>query len=235
LRLNLNSFLVFFIDSTDQVKTLLLALESELLSAQLFLLLLLTANHMFHGLSLELVRLFLHVDHFLMLSTLLFQAFSFPDVVFILHRFVVGDLVLLHSTFVFVFLLARLVFSESLPLKLLLFFILILVALAHLHDLNRLLFGVLDFFPGFLFLELEESDAVGQQLDIVLSTLLAGSLLGEGRADDGLAVAIGAHLVAIVGIVWVLHAVDIIGAHVAILVSNWLIRRAIIDVSSCTL
>ena len=148
MRLNLNSFLVFFIDSTDQVKTLLLALESELLSAQLFLLLLLTANHMFHGLSLELVRLFLHVDHFLMLSTLLFQAFSFPDVVFILHRFVVGDLVLLHSTFVFVFLLARLVFSESLPLKLLFFFILILVALAHLHDLNRLLFGVLDFFPG---------------------------------------------------------------------------------------
>ena len=87
----------------------------------------------------------------------------------------------------------------------------------------------------FLFLELEERDAVGQQLDIVLSTLLAGSLLGEGRADDGLAVAIGAHLVAVVGIVRVLHAVDVIGAHVAILVSNRLIRRAIIDVSSCTL
>lgn len=55
LSLNLNSLLVFFVDAPDEVKTLLLLLEGELLVSQFLLLLLLTADHMFHRLSLKLV------------------------------------------------------------------------------------------------------------------------------------------------------------------------------------
>ena len=52
LSLNLNSLLVFFVNTTDQVESLLLAFQGLFLGAQLLLLLFLPADHMLHGLRL---------------------------------------------------------------------------------------------------------------------------------------------------------------------------------------
>jgi len=71
LSLNLNSSLVFFVDSTDEVQPLLLPLQGVFLGSQLFLLLFLAPNHVFHRLCFQLVRLLLHFDHLLVLLTLL--------------------------------------------------------------------------------------------------------------------------------------------------------------------
>ena len=71
LNLNLNSFFVFLVDASDQVEALLLPLKCLLLMAQLLLLLFLAADHVFHRLSLQLVRLLLHRDHFLVLQAFL--------------------------------------------------------------------------------------------------------------------------------------------------------------------
>jgi hypothetical protein len=71
LSLNLNSSLVFFVDSADEVQPLLLSFQGVFLGSQLFLLLLLASNHVFHSLRFKLVRLLLHLDHLLMLLTLL--------------------------------------------------------------------------------------------------------------------------------------------------------------------
>jgi len=80
LRLNLNSLLVFFVDTTDQVEPLLLTLQGLLLGAQLLLLLFLPADHVLHGLGLELVGLLLHVDHLLMLHALLLESIGLSSV-----------------------------------------------------------------------------------------------------------------------------------------------------------
>ena len=94
----------------------------------------------------------------------------------------------------------------------------------------------------FLFLELEESNTIGKELDIVLSALLARTLLCEGLTDDHLTSfgPVRPHLVAIV-IVGVrlhhvgLHSVDIALHHVVLL--RLIVRRAFIVhvVSSCSL
>ena len=147
LSLNLNSFLVFFIDASNQVKTLLLALEGELLGAQLFLLLFLATDHMFHGLSLELVRLFLHIDHFLVLHALLFQTLSLFQITLVLRILVEADggtLLVSHGC---VALRPLLVFVVPLAREGVFFVAVFLVSLTYLHDLHRLLLRILDFFP----------------------------------------------------------------------------------------
>lgn len=152
--MNLNSFLVFFIDASNQVKTLLLALEGELLGAQLFLLLFLATDHMFHGLSLELVRLFLHIDHFLVLHALLFQTLSLFQITLVLRILVEADGGTLLVSQGCVALRPLLVFVVPLAREGVLFVAVFLVSLTYLHDLHRLLLRILDFFPRFLFLEL---------------------------------------------------------------------------------
>ena len=74
LVLNLNSLLVFLINLIDEVHSLLSFLKSQFLGSQFFLLLLLALDHVLHSLSLKLVRLLLHFDHFKVLLALLFQS-----------------------------------------------------------------------------------------------------------------------------------------------------------------
>lgn len=57
------------------------------------------------------------------------------------------------------------------------------IALAHLNDVGGFLFGIFDFLPRLLLLLLEQSDSVGQKLNIFLSTLTRDTLFSESRAN----------------------------------------------------
>ena len=147
LHLNLNSFFVFLVNSSDQVESLLLALQGLLLGAQLLLLLFLAPNHVFHCLSLQLVRLLLHRYHFVVLGPFLFESNGLMRVTLLL-------VVAIESYCCTLVIAIRRVAFGALPLLLgalvcqhLLLMLGLLVSLAHLHDLDSLLFRLLDLLP----------------------------------------------------------------------------------------
>ena len=145
--MNLNPLLVFLVYATNEVEALLLALEGLLLCAQLFLLLLLAANHVFHGLSFELVRLFLHFDHFCVLDALLLQAVGLVGVALGPLVLIKSDGRLLVRAHLLVALRSLAVLGLALRLQLFLLAARLLVAHADLHDLHRLFLRLLDFLP----------------------------------------------------------------------------------------
>jgi len=62
------------------------------------------------------------------------------------------------------------------------------IALAHLHDVTCFLFRIFDFLPRLLFLLLEQSDSVGQKLNIFLGPLARDPLFSESRANRAIVV-----------------------------------------------
>lgn len=150
LCLNLNSFLVFFVNATNEIQALLLALEGVFLGAKLLLLLFLATDHMLHSLRLQLIRFLLHVNHFLVLLTLLLQTVGFVGVALGLRL-----LVVLHSCALVVPLFSQALLCFRLFLRLLgaqdlLLCSSLFVSLAHLHDIDGLSLCLLDFFPCLL-------------------------------------------------------------------------------------
>ena len=91
LHLDLNSFLVFLVNSPNEFETLVAFFQSLFLSSQFFLLLFLTPDHMFHSLSFQLVRLLLHIDHFKVLLALILKAIGLTPVAVGMVALVVVD------------------------------------------------------------------------------------------------------------------------------------------------
>ena len=147
LHLNLNSFFVFLVNSSDQVESLLLSLQGLLLSAQFFLLLFLAPNHVFHSLSLQLVRLLLHRYHFVMLGPFLFKSNGLMRVTLLLVIAIKSYCCTLIIAIGGVTFSALPLFICSLICQHLLLVLVLLVSLAHLHDLDSLLFRLLDLLP----------------------------------------------------------------------------------------
>lgn len=183
MRLNLNSLLVFFVNAANQVESLLLTFQGLLLSAQLLLLLLLAADHVLHSLRLELVRLFLHFNHFLVLHALLLQPVSLSSVAVSL----VILIELNRSTLIFT--VTSELFSPHAVLfgplcrQVLLISACFLITLAHFHNIDGLFLGVLDFFPCFFLFKFEQGDSICKELDVILGSLLRGALASQGVAD----------------------------------------------------
>ena len=147
LDLNLNSLLVLIIDLVNEVDALLSFLQSILLSAQLFLLLFLTLDHMLHRLSLKLVRLLLHIDHFKVLLALLFQTPCLVSVPALVVLQICVDVVSLTIAILRVLHGASVGLRLALLSKSFLFIHRLLVPHANIHDILSLLLGLFDFFP----------------------------------------------------------------------------------------
>ena len=145
--MNLNSLLVFLVNAADQVKPLLLALQGLLLGSQLLLLFLLAANHVLHRLSLKLVRLLLHFDHFLVLLALLLKSVGLVGVAILLFLLIEHDRLALPLAVAGQFLRPLSFLLGPLRCLVLLLVARLEVALAHFHNLDGLLLGILDFFP----------------------------------------------------------------------------------------
>ena len=145
--LDLESLLIFLIDASDEVKSLLLSLQSCFLSSQLFLFLFLASYHLFHRLCFEFLSLSLHLNHFFVLLTLLFKLFSFLSVFqVVLCLIIVDSIFLLHSCLMITLsLLLHLLFLHSLvPLFAVLCLI---VSLSNLHNLDGFLFCLFNLLP----------------------------------------------------------------------------------------
>ena len=145
--LDLESLFILLIDASDEVKSLLLSLQSCFLSSQLFLFLFLASYHLFHRLRFEFLSLSLHLNHFFVLLTLLFKLFSFLSVFHVILRLIIVDSIfLLHSLLMISFcLLLHLLFLHSLmPL----FGVLcLIVSLSNLHNLDGFLFCLFNLLP----------------------------------------------------------------------------------------
>ena len=145
--LDLESLFILLIDASDEVKSLLLSLQSCFLSSQLFLFLFLASYHLFHRLCFEFLSLSLHLNHFFVLLTLLFKLFSFLSVFHVVLRLIIVDSIfLLHS-------LLMITLSLLLHLLILLSFVprfavfCLIVSLSNLHYLNGFLFCFFNLLP----------------------------------------------------------------------------------------
>ena len=145
--LDLESLFIFLIDASDEVKSLLLSLQSCFLSSQLFLFLFLASYHLFHRLCFEFLSLSLHLNHFFVLLTLLFKLFSFLSVFHVVLRLIIVDSIfLLHSCLM-------ITLSLLLHLLILLSFVprfavfCLIVSLSNLHNLNGFLFCFFNLLP----------------------------------------------------------------------------------------
>lgn len=117
-----------------------------LASGNLFLLL--VADHLFHGVSLQLLGPLLNLNHFFVLSSFLLQTFRISVVLGSFVLFVGNDFVLLSFTEHSVTLCKFTLLSFALCLQSLLLLGQLLVADSNLHDILSLLLVLLNFLPS---------------------------------------------------------------------------------------
>ena len=157
---------------------LLLELSSSLHSFLLFNLASLLLNksflvphHLLDALVFQLLLLSLHLNELLLLSFVVLELFRFHldlDQVLVFSSLNVLFHLLLHGVVLF----HKSLFFESFLLPTLFpFSVQLSVSLPLLDDLLRLLLGLLNLLPSFVFFHLEQLDPVGQELGILFSSL----------------------------------------------------------------
>ena len=148
LTLNLHAFVILLVDAADELGSLLLTLDLLLHVAYLEAFLLLVANHLLHGLGLELLGMLLDRNHLLVLLTFLLQALGLAEVPLgLVHLLVAYGLFLVGAGHVVPVLQLALIIGTLLGDSHL-FVEVVLVALANAHDVAGLLLSLLDFLPG---------------------------------------------------------------------------------------
>lgn len=133
---------------------------------------------MFHGLGLELIRLLLHFNHLLVLLALLLKSICLVCITLRLVVPIVPYVCLLVRSILRQLRSSLLFFLGPLFLQTSLLIAGVQVTLAHFHNFDGLFLSILDFFPCFLLLELEQGDSICEKFDVILSALLRRSLAG---------------------------------------------------------
>ena len=148
LALDLHALVVLFVNAAKELGSLLLTLNLCLHAAHLNAFFLLVANHLLHALGLQFLRVFLHLNHLLVLLALQLETLCLSEVFLgLLHLLLTDCLLLLGARQVVPVL--QLAFLHGTLLDLSHFFILVLqVALAYSRDVVSLLLSLFNLFPG---------------------------------------------------------------------------------------
>lgn len=181
--LNSHTLFVLFINFTNKFTALLLSLHLLLHVTSLKSFLFLITNHLLHRLVFKLLSMLLDLDHFLMLVALTLNILRVINILGMLIDLLVFDGILLFSTNHLVFIGQSSFLGRAHLSNCHLLGSVISIALTHMNNIGGLFLGLLNFFPCLLFLLLQESNSVGQKLDVFLSALAGNALLSESRAD----------------------------------------------------
>lgn len=148
LSLNLHALLVFLINLSDQLVSLLETLLLLLHHTHFHGLVFLVAHHLLHALGLKLFSALLNLDHLLVLGALCFLTLGLAIVLFSLGHLLVADGFFLVKT---VLLIAHLKFAFlllSLHLEMVLLVGRFSISLADVDDVGCFLLSLLDLLPG---------------------------------------------------------------------------------------